>query len=170
MRDVYKAIAFVEHTLTRGLDRKAAPPRNKRRPSSYVWHARATATDIQYPEQLFKPKKDKPMIQPQLTVTARAMKVTVPLDAAVVATLPTPDGQSRSKLIISCEGKSYTADIATKSLRKVKTTIAANGAENVFVMVQGKLKGGEIVEAGITAQMKVPKPAASLSKAEEEKT
>ena len=44
-------------------------------------------------------------------------------------------------------------------MRKVKTTIAANGAENVFVMVQGKLKNNEIIEAGIVAQVKVAKMA-----------
>ena len=88
------------------------------------------------------------MVQAQLDLTTRAMKVTAALDAAVVATLPAPKGQSRSKLTIDCEGKIYNADIATKSLRKVKTTIAANGVENVFVMVQGKLKNSEIVDCG----------------------
>jgi hypothetical protein len=48
------------------------------------------------------------------------MKVTVPLDPAEVAPLPAPDGQVRSQLAIACEGKIYTADIATKSLRKAK--------------------------------------------------
>jgi hypothetical protein len=93
------------------------------------------------------------------TVNARAMKVTVPLDAAAVATLPAPDGQARSKLTIICEGKNYIADIATKSLRKVKATIAANDVENVFVMVQGKLRNNEIIEAGIVAQVKIAKTA-----------
>jgi hypothetical protein len=125
-------------------------------------------TDTQHPaEQIFKPK-EKPMTS--LTVTARAMKVTAVLDAAAVATLPTPDGQSRSKLTITCEGKSYTADIATKSLRRVKATIAANGAEKVFVMVQGKLRNNGIVECGIVAQLKVPKTADSSPKGEEAKT
>jgi hypothetical protein len=91
----------------------------------------------------------------QLTLSTRAMKVTMVLDTVVVATLPTPDGQARSKLIINCDGQNYHADIATKSLRKAKATIAANGAENVFVMVQGKLKGNEIAECGIVAQVKV---------------
>jgi hypothetical protein len=50
------------------------------------------------------------------------------------------------------------ADIATKSLRKAKSTIAANGAEHVFAMVQGKLKGNEIIECGLVAQVKAPKP------------
>jgi hypothetical protein len=73
-----------------------------------------------------------------------------------------PRGQSRSKLTIDGEGKIYNADIATKSLRKVKTTIAANGVENVFVMVQGKLKNSEIVDCGIIAQLKVAKTKSTL--------
>jgi hypothetical protein len=103
-------------------------------------------------QQIFKPK-DKPVTQ--LTLTTRALKVTVPLDAAEVAALPSPDGQVRSQLFIVCEGKIYTADIATKSLRKAKSTIAASGVSNTFVMVQGKLKGNEIIECGLTAQVKV---------------
>jgi hypothetical protein len=157
MRDLYKSIEYVERTMARGHERKTAPLKKKLKPS-YAWRAPVTATDPQYPEQLFKPK-GKPMTQ--LIVAARALKVTAVLDAAVVATLPAPEGQSRSKLIINCEGKSYAADVATKSPRKVKTTVAANGAENVFVMAQGKLKGGEIVEADIVAQVKVTKTAES---------
>ena len=95
----------------------------------------------------------------RLTVTARALKVTVPLDVAEVAALPDPGGQARSQLAITCEGKIYTADIATKALRKAKATIAASGAENVFVMVQGKLRNNEIIECGLVAQVKTPKPA-----------
>jgi hypothetical protein len=37
---------------------------------------------------------------------------------------------------------------------KAKATIAANGAENTFVMVQGKLMGNEIAECGLVAQAK----------------
>ena len=76
-----------------------------------------------------------------------------------VRTLPDPGGQARCQLAITCEGKVYTADIATKALRKAKSTIAANGAEHVFAMVQGKLKGNEITECGLVAQVKTPKPA-----------
>jgi hypothetical protein len=84
----------------------------------------------------------------RLTLTARTIKVTVPLNAAEVKALPASD-ESRCQLAIACEGKVYTADIATKSLRKAKGTISANGAANVFVMVQGKLRGNEIVECGL---------------------
>ena len=94
----------------------------------------------------------------RLTVTARALKVTVPLDVAEIAGLPDPGGQARCQLALTCEGKIYTADIATKSLRKAKATITANGVENTFAMVQGKLKGNEIVECGLVAQVKTPKP------------
>jgi hypothetical protein len=70
--------------------------------------------------------------------------------------LPVPGGQERVKLAIAYEGKLYSADIATKSLRKAKSTISASGAENVFAMVQGKLKGNEIIECGLVAQVKTP--------------
>jgi hypothetical protein len=123
-----------------------------------------------YPEQVFRPK-DKPkdtlrdtsrgMPMTWLTVTARALKITVTLDAAEIAAMPVPDGQTRSQLAITCEGKVYTADIATKSWRKAKAVIAASGAENVFVLVQGKLKNNEIVEYGLVAQVKTPKPVAA---------
>jgi hypothetical protein len=94
----------------------------------------------------------------RLTLSARALKVTIPLDAAEVAALPDPGGQARCQLAITCDGKVYTADIATKALRKAKSTISANGAEIVFAMVQGKLKGNEIIDCGLVAQVKTPKP------------
>jgi hypothetical protein len=149
MRDIFKAIARVEHTVTRGLERPVAAPEKRPKPSSRVW--RAPTTDTRYPEQIFK-RKDKPVTR--LAVAARALKVTAMLDAAVVTILPTPDGQARSDLVITCDGKTYVANIATKSLRKAKATIAANGAENTFVTVQGKLKGNEIAECGLVAQAK----------------
>jgi hypothetical protein len=104
MRDLYRAIARVEHAVTRGLERPAAAPEKKRQPSPRVWHAPITGT--QYPEQVFK--KDKPMTQ--LTVTTRALKVVAVLDGAAVATLPTPDGQSRSHLTIHCEERIYNGE------------------------------------------------------------
>ena len=167
MRDINRAIESVESTLIRGLDRTAASPREKHQPSSHVRGAsskpsrppssqfwRAPVTNTRYPEQ-FK-SKGRPMTQPA-ALTARALKVTVVLNVAEIAKLPTPDGQARSKLTIDCDGRVYNADVATKSLRKAKTTITAHGAENVAVIVQGKLKGNEITECGIVAQVKVAK-------------
>jgi hypothetical protein len=84
------------------------------------------------------------------------VKVTIPLDPAAIAMLPLPD-RERVELVVSCDGQRYTANIATKSLRKTKNTIAANNADAVFVMLQGKLKGDEIVECGLVGQIKIVK-------------
>jgi hypothetical protein len=160
MRNLFKSIEYVEHAMSRGLDNKAAPREaSKPRLSIRAWRAPAPATDVRYPlERVFQPKKkENPMTRnpmTQLTVAARAMKITILLDAAAVAALPVFDGEARCQLIIGCEGKNYTSDIATKSLRKARATIVANGVENVFCMVQGKLKGNEIIEAGLVAQVK----------------
>jgi hypothetical protein len=101
----------------------------------------------------------------RLTLSARALKITVPLDVAEISGLPDPGGQARCLLAIVCDGKVYTADIATKSLRKAKSTVSANGAENDFCMVQGKLKGTEIIECGLVTQVKTPKPSREQSDA-----
>jgi hypothetical protein len=191
MRDLGKTLDYIEHTLLRGLDRKATPSpnRNAPRPSIRAWRAPPVTTAsnaaVVYPvEQVFRPKnkpaqdtlkptsRDTPKDSPKstsrnptmttrLTVTTKALKITVPLDAAEVRALPDPGSQARCLLAIACEGKIYTADIATKALRKAKSTISANGADNVFCMAQGKLKGNEIIECGLVAQVKTPKPAAA---------
>jgi hypothetical protein len=163
MRDLGKTIDYIERGLLRGLDRKPAsalPKGMVPKSSIRAWRAPVSASEPKpvYLEQVFRPKdKPKDMSMARLTVTARALKVTVPLDAAEVRALPASD-ETRSQLAITCEGKIYAADIATKSLRKAKATIAASGAENVFAMVQGKLRGNEIVECGLVAQVKAPKP------------
>ena len=185
MRDLQKTIDSVERGLLRGLERPlpargaALPPAPPPKSSIRAWRAPVTATETHYPEQLFTPR-NKPVTTPtitvptaptptpapqrrgcktQLTVTARAIKVTVPLSATEIRALPSLHDQERVKLAIVCEGKLYSADIATKSLRKAKSAISANGTENVFAMVQGKLKGNEITECGLVAQVKTPKPA-----------
>ncbi len=61
---------------------------------------------------------------------------------------------------IQVDGRTVTADIAAKSLRKAKAMIAEHGADNVATIVQGKLAAGDVVlEAGFVAQVKVPKAA-----------
>jgi hypothetical protein len=166
----------------------SVPSSKSPKSSIRAWHAPVSAaTETPYPEQIFKPKSRLAMTtitaptttaptaptstttaatapQPrgctttQLTLTARSIKVTVQLDPAEIKALPSLHDQERVKLEVACEGKLYSADIATKSLRKAKATISANGTENVFGMVQGKLKGNEIVECGLVAQVKTPKP------------
>jgi hypothetical protein len=88
-------------------------------------------------------------------LNAKSLKVTVVLDATEVAALPNPT-TDRVTLQIKAAGQPVTADIAAKSLRKVKDAIAQHGADGVAVIVQGKLVGAVITEAGLAAQPKVP--------------
>jgi hypothetical protein len=159
MRDVNRVIEHIERTVT-PLDAPPArppDPHRSRKPAILAWRAPA-GDNSQYAEatkqRVFKEKTSMTV----LAVTVRTIKVSVPLDPAAIGALPLPDGE-RTDLRINCDGKLYTANIATKSIRKVRTAISTNGAEAMFVMIQGKLKGDEIIEAGITAQVKAAKEA-----------
>jgi ribosomal protein L28 len=129
-------------------------------PTIRTWRA-PTSNHSQYPEPKARSVFREKINMTTLSVTARAMKVLVPLDPAAVGMLPTPN-QERVELVVSCDGQQYTTSISAKSLRKTKNVISANGASAVFVMLQGKLKGHEIVEGGITAQVKVVKAAQGI--------
>jgi hypothetical protein len=100
------------------------------------------------------------------TIAARTVKVTIPLDPAAVLGLTVKDGQARAKFTVTHDAGALRADVRAKSVRKVQATIIANGADNVFVAMQGKLGRGEILECGLTAQVK----AKALSGAEPEVT
>ena len=90
------------------------------------------------------------------TIAARTVKVTIPLDPAAVLGLAAKDGQARVKFTVTCDAGSLRADVSAKSVRKVQKAIADNGTENTFVALQGKLGRGEILECGLTAQVKAP--------------
>jgi hypothetical protein len=178
MRDLGKTIDYIERGMLRGLDRKATSLPKGMLPKSSIraWRAPTSEPKPVYPEQVFRRRinpgllgkeRDKDNSMTRLTLTARALKITVPLDVAEIRGLPDPGGQARCQLAITCEGKVYTADIATKALRKAKSTIATSGAENVFAMVQGKLRNNEITECGLVAQVKTPKPSAAAAAAVE---
>jgi hypothetical protein len=62
-------------------------------------------------------------------------------------------------LTIAVAGRTVTADVAAKALRKAKATIAEHGVEQVALILQGKLDGNAVLEAGLVAQPKTPKPA-----------
>ena len=163
-RDLIRVIEHVERTMTRALDEaRTKPPKKKtpralrtKSPTIRAWRAPAS-NHFQYPEPkaVFREKINVT----KLAVTARAIKVTVPLDATAIAMLPTPN-QERVELAVGCEGQRYSASISAKSLRKAKSTISTNGAEKVFVMLQGRLKGHEIIECGLVAQVKIAKATA----------
>lgn len=104
------------------------------------------------------------------TLTGRALKVTIVLDPAEVLTLRIPDGSSRMILKIAAGGRTATADIAAKSLRKAQTTIREAGSDGCAAILQGKLGAGDVVsEAGLVAQIKAAKDAAAPAAAEADK-
>jgi hypothetical protein len=90
-------------------------------------------------------------------VTAGKLKVTCLLRADELLAIPAPDGQPRVSLKVKSGDRVLTADLAAKSVRKAQTAIRANGADNVAVVLQGALVGDTIAEAGLSAQLKVPK-------------
>jgi hypothetical protein len=100
-------------------------------------------------------------------LTSRALKVTMVLDPTEVAGLPDPT-TARTVLRIQVGNnirlpdRIVSADVAAKALRKVKATIEQHGPSEVAVIVQGKLVGDSILEAGLVAQVKVPKAAAPV--------
>ena len=65
----------------------------------------------------------------KLTTTARKLKVTMMIDAAPFAALRAiPDSApSRTELMVAVAGRTVTADLATKSVRKAVKTLTENG-------------------------------------------
>jgi predicted deacylase len=92
--------------------------------------------------------------------TARKLKVTIVIDAGPFMALAISDGApARTEITIEVGGRTVTADIASKSLRKVLRTLADNGADKVVVIIQGVLTAGDrIEEAGLVAQVKAAEP------------
>lgn len=93
-------------------------------------------------------------------LSARAIKVTVLLDPAEIATLATPEGQSRTTLEIKVAGRKLSAEIATKSLRKVHAVISEVGTAGCVTLIQGKLGPNDVMqECGLSAQLRNAKVA-----------
>jgi hypothetical protein len=99
---------------------------------------------------------------PQPILSARALKVTVVFDPAEVAQIVAPDGKPRVAITIRLPDRRVSADLNAKSVRRALATIAEHGPDGVSVVVQGKLVGDIIEEAGIMAQPKV-RPAAEAA-------
>jgi hypothetical protein len=97
-----------------------------------------------------------------LKLTAKTLKATVLLDAAELAGLTVPNGAKSFPVSVSVAGRTLTAELNPKTLRRCVATIAETGTDGVAVVLQGKLEGGvRLAEAGIVAQIKAPKAAAA---------
>jgi hypothetical protein len=120
-RDINRALGQVERILEHVLDR-SKPSKNEtpktKSPTIRAW--RAPASDhLQYPEPKARSIFRENINVTKLSVTARAMKVSVPLDPAAVSTLPLPN-RERVELAVGCDGQWYITSISTKSLRKAR--------------------------------------------------
>src|SRR5689334_21949645 len=96
-----------------------------------------------------------------MNLEGKALKVSTLLDPAAVAALTVPNGQPRISLQVSVSGRTLTADLNAKSLRRCIAAISAAEPGGVAVVLQGTLDGNMIREAGIVAQPKTPKLAAA---------
>jgi hypothetical protein len=64
-------------------------------------------------------------------------------------------------LSVRIGAQTLSAEVATKAIRKAQGTIRVADA---FCMLQGKLEGSRINEAGLVAQVKAPKPESASSR------
>jgi hypothetical protein len=97
----------------------------------------------------------------RITTSAKKLKVTAVLDAAPFRNIP-DSAPPRIELAIAVDGRTVTADIATKSVRKASKTLAEHGADGVVLLIQGVLTARDRVEeAGLVAQVKVAQNSAA---------
>jgi hypothetical protein len=98
----------------------------------------------------------------KIVTSARKLKLTTIIDGKPFAALRIADSAPpRTEIVIMVDGRSVTADIATKSLRKAVKTLTENGADSCVLLVQGNLTGdGRIDEAGLVANIKAKDSAA----------
>jgi hypothetical protein len=95
-------------------------------------------------------------------LNARVLKCTVVLDPVEVAQLVAPDGKPPVVIDIRLPDRRLSVDLAAKSVRRAIATISEHGPDGVVVIVQGKLVGDTINEAGMFSQPKVrPQTAAA---------
>jgi hypothetical protein len=94
------------------------------------------------------------------TITARGpLKVVAVLHAAELLDIEVPDGTPRFVLTIRLPDRTVTADLAAKSARRAIAMVREHGTEAVAAIVQGRLSGNQIAEAGLSVQPRGPKPA-----------
>jgi hypothetical protein len=94
----------------------------------------------------------------KLITNAKKLKVTAVIDAAPFAALGEilDSAPTRTELVTKIGEHTYTADLATKSVRKAVKTLNEHGVEQVTLLIQGNLTAGNrIEEAGLSSTVKV---------------
>jgi hypothetical protein len=94
----------------------------------------------------------------RLNLSGGAINVKLVLDPAQLAELSVPNGAAPQRFRIAAGGHHVTGQLNPKGLRKALALLAEHGAENIVVLIQGKLEAGDVLtEAGLTAQLKGPR-------------
>jgi hypothetical protein len=92
----------------------------------------------------------------RLNVKAKAFKLTCLLEPDAFAGVDVPNGQPKAMLRVHVGERVVKAEVNAKSLRRVIAQLATG---EFHVIIQGKLEGDVLAEAGIVAQAQVAKPA-----------
>ena len=92
---------------------------------------------------------------PQPVLNARSLKCTIVLDPVEAAHIVAADGKPRVVIDIRLPDRRVSVDLNAKSVRKAVAAISEHGPDGVAVVIQGKLVGDVLTEAGIVAQPKV---------------
>lgn len=94
---------------------------------------------------------------------AKSLKASISLDTAdlLAASEKIQNAVGKLTLTITVSGRTISAEVATKSLRKCLAVLNEAGADGAVVILQGKLERDTLVEAGVVAQAKAPKATAA---------
>jgi hypothetical protein len=91
-------------------------------------------------------------------IVAKTIKVTVVLGPQDVLRLHLPAGD-HVPITISVAGRRLHARLSAKTVRRAQAAIRTTGLDHVAVILHGRLDPGDVlVEAGISAQPKGPRP------------
>ena len=91
-----------------------------------------------------------------LNLTASGLKCSLMLAPAALIGALVPDGAPRVTLRVQTDKRTLTASVAAKGVRRAILAITDSGADNIALVLSGRLVGDVIEDAGLAA---LPKPA-----------
>jgi hypothetical protein len=93
------------------------------------------------------------------TLTASRLNVTAILNAAELFAAMAPKDKPCITMRIRLPDRMLIAEIAAKALRKAEIAIREAGADNIALVLQGRLIAGDVIaEAGLSVQRKSANP------------
>lgn len=94
--------------------------------------------------------------KPLISLSAKAIKVTLVVDPQGLVGVVVPNGIARVPFAVTVAGNRVVrGQFNAKSARRAIAMLAEHGIDNVAVIIQGKLVGNEIEEAGIAVNVNV---------------